>query len=92
MRIEFRIVIPRFCIDVKNAESRAVAVVFKCLFVIGGAGVVFHNEIFAEQGRLFVDSRRDNGDFFAVSQRGFKRRQRNGRIACCLAYIGDIVV
>ena len=63
MRKEFRIVIPRFCIDVKNAESRAVAVVFKCLFVIGGAGVVFHNEIFAEQGRLFVDSRRDNGDF-----------------------------
>ena len=48
MRIEFRIVIPSFCIDVKNAESRAVAVVFKCLFVIGGAGVVFHNEIFAE--------------------------------------------
>ena len=36
MRKEFRIVIPRFCIDVKNAESRAVAVVFKCLFVIGG--------------------------------------------------------
>ncbi|MBQ2470269.1 MAG: hypothetical protein II514_03710, partial [Ruminococcus sp.] len=54
-----------------------VAVVFKCLFVIGGSGVVFHNEIFAEQGRLFVDSRRDNGDFFAVSQRGLKRRQQN---------------
>ena len=26
--IEFRIVIPRFCIDVKNAESRAVAEVY----------------------------------------------------------------